>query len=66
MRNAHLLNLQVGIRGYDSAAGEVHSLAGQVPAEASLLALQTLHQPATGFLRLSNTEIFILLQIDLY
>jgi hypothetical protein len=44
----HLVYPQVGIRADDRASREVHSLAREVPAEAPLLALQSLTQTAHG------------------
>lgn len=42
---ANLIDGQVGIRRDDRAPREVHALAGQVPSEAPLFALQPLHEP---------------------
>ncbi len=40
----HLVDGQVGVGADDCAPAEVHSLATEIPAEAPLLALQTLHK----------------------
>ena len=36
-RDAHLVNLQVGVRGDDGSGGEVHTLAHEVSSDSTLL-----------------------------
>ena len=48
LASTDLVDAEVRVRGDDGAAGEVNALAGQVAAEAALLALEPLHKPPAG------------------